>query len=601
MTPLPLARPFPASRLASRLCALAPLLLLCAAVGAELVVLVAWLPDTLRVWFHPDRAGFGDFPVFFRQGRTFYLNATYSPGLAVVMHPLSRFSMAHAFMIYTAVNVAALFGIAFAAQAGVRSLPAKAAMALGVLALPQSHWALRVGHFTPVLALALLGGLLLARRRPVLAGLLLGILALKPQYIIVPLLYLAWTRNWRALGACAGGLVALGLAGVAGAVVMMGTRVIGYTEHYYLNAVPAVLAHITVGQQNEIYVQGWQYSWYGFLVSAGIDPNPLIAGDLILLSACAMLLAWWKATPSVARVAAVLGLLLMMPHETFYNWTIIAVAAALLVRSDLRPRWLIPAMIAGLALAAVATQNATPFPIPFDAYRPPGTRGFFWLQPATLAVLVTLAVAGRPRLPVDEPSAATPPVRFQLPRIRLASLAGARVWGGALAALAAVAVGYLGAAYASNNAPFHSPPFFSRSIVLRALPADFPVVPGSRIDAAGAGAHLPYRVEWDAPASTSEVAGIMRQRLADGSWKIIDTTQGSGAGDLHLRTARAADAHGASVLADVQVTPDGSGSRVRLEFSPVPASSVPNYDRWLESIGIVVHNVPPDAPPPAHP
>jgi hypothetical protein len=51
----------------------------------------------------------------------------------------------------------------------------------------------------------------------------------------------------------------------------------------------------------------------------------------------------------------------------------------------------------------------------------------------------------------------------------------------------------------------------------------------------------------------------------------------------------------------VEISPSGRGSRVRLEFSPVPASSVPNYDKWLESIGVVVHNVSPDAPPPAAP
>jgi hypothetical protein len=55
------------------------------------------------------------------------------------------------------------------------------------------------------------------------------------------------------------------------------------------------------------------------------------------------------------------------------------------------------------------------------------------------------------------------------------------------------------------------------------------------------------------------------------------------------------------MLADVEITASGRGSRVRLEFSPVPASSVPNYDKWLESIGVVVHNVAPDVPLPSVP
>lgn len=590
------------SRNVARLMAVAPTLLLCAAAGIELMVLATWLPDTLRVWFHPDKAGFGDFKIFYVQGRGYALNATYSPGLAVLMHPLTYFSMKHAFVIYTGVNVAALVGIAYTAQRGVSSIAAKAAMALGVLALPQAHWALRVGHFTPVLALAMLGGLLLARRRPVVAGLLFSVLALKPQYLIVPLLYLAWTRNWRALGTCVAALAALGVAGIFGAAVMTGPGAVAYSARYYLEAVPTVLAHITTGQQNEMYVQGWQYSWYGWLVSIGADPNPLIAADLIAISLGVMALAWWKCTPAVAQVATVLGMLLAMPHETFYNWTIIAVAGVLLVRSDLRPRWLIPAMVAGLALAAVATQNATPFPIPVDVYRPPSTRGFFWIQPAALLALCTLAIAGRRRAETvedaDHGGARSSLPRFALPVMTTPSMAWAAAWSGA--GVVAVVVGYLGAAYVSNSAPFRTPPFFSQTTVLRALPMDFPIVPGAHMEDAGVGARLPYRVEWDAPGATSEVAGLMREQLGDGSWKIIDSSLGSGS-DVTLRTARLADGNGASVLADVEISPNGQGSHVRLEFSPVPASSVPNYDKWLESIGVVVHNVSPDAPPPAAP
>ena len=44
------------------------------------------------------------------------------------------------------------------------------------------------------------------------------------------------------------------------------------------------------------------------------------------------------------------------------------------------------------------------------------------------------------------------------------------------------------------------------------------------------------------------------------------------------------------------MTAAGAGSRVLLEFSPLPASSVPGYDEWLQSIGLVVHNVDPDSP-----
>ncbi len=581
-----------------------PEFLLFAAIGIELMTLVAWVPDTLDVWFRPDVNGYGDFPIFFRQAQAFSLNATYSPGLGVLLHPLVPFGMRAAFTVYTGVNIAAVLGIAYIAQRSVTSWPARAAMALGVLALPQTHWVIRIGHFMPVLALATLGGMMLAERRPIVAGLLIGVLALKPQYLPIPLLYFVWSRNWRATLSSVGTLAALGVAGVGAAVWKMGPDVVPYTFHHYFGSIGYIAHHITAGQQDQIYIEGWQYSWYGFLVSAGLDPNPLVAADLMLLSLAGMLLAWWKCTPSVAKTATVLGMLLLLPHSTFYNWSLISVAGVLVLRSDLRPRWLVPAMIGGLALAAAATQNATPFPVPVDLYRPAATRGLYWIQPAALAALFTIAIAGRRR--ADEAVERTP-VRavghrrlslalasISMPAMRRASMLAA-------AAAVGVVVGYGGGAWVSGSAPFERDQLFGRHEVLGALPSDFPIPPAAKVDGAGPGQHLPYRVEWHSPDTQSEVAGLMRQRLGDGSWRIVDSSDDGAS--VRMRSTRAAADGEPPVIAEVSVSGSGGGSDVSLEFSPLPASLVPGYERWLESIGLVVHNVEPGVPEPdlAHP
>jgi hypothetical protein len=300
--------------------------------------------------------------------------------------------------VYFGINVAALAGVAYLAQRPVASLPGKVAVALGVFALPQTHWALRVGHFTEILAFAALAGLLLSDRKPVIAGVLIAVLALKPQYLPVPLLYLLWSRNWRALLVSVGGLAALGLSGLAVFALQAphAGGVLNYVSDFYGSGLRHTAQFLTLGQQDQSYEQGWQYSWYGFLLSAGIQPNPLIAADLLLLSAGAIVLTWWKCTPSVAKVAAALGMLLLTPHSSFYNWSMLAVAGALLLRSDLRPRYLTPILIGGMAVAAAATQNATPFPLPVDIYRPAGTLGLYWVQPVALVSLFTLAIFGRP-------------------------------------------------------------------------------------------------------------------------------------------------------------------------------------------------------------
>lgn len=581
-------------------------LLLAAVIGAELLVLATWGPDTVAVWRDPATHGDGDFGMFYENARTFSFNALYSPGLTVLMHPLTYLDVDTAFRIYVAVNVVALLGVAWVAQAGVRSPLAKVAVALGVLALPQTHWALRVGHFTEVLALAALGGLLLAERRPRTAGLLIAVLALKPQYVIVPLAYFVWSRNWRAVATCTGTLAALAVAGIA-AMEMRdphGLATVNYTFHYYLERVPWTLEYFTSGQLEQNYTQAWQYSWYGFLVSAGIEPNPLIAFDLIVLSAAAVGVVWWKCPSRVSVVATALGMLLISPHSSFYNWSMLAVAGALLLRSGIRPAYVTPLLLGGMFVAAAATQAATPWPIPVDAFRDPDTRGLYWVQPAALLTLFALAIFGRETTDEDavgvgirlvrgrrsalatllHPKRFTPVVAF----LRALRLPRTVAWG-AGACVACIA-GFYAAAYVSGSGPFEHDPYFNHDAVVAALPADFPLPARSSLEDAGAGTVYPYRIEWKTDARVNEVAGIMRTRLRDGTWRVLESTED--ADGLQMKSARNGEP---PVVAAVAVEPEGAGSRITVEFSPVPASSVPGYEQWLEANGIVVRNVEPEA------
>ncbi len=585
--------------------------LLFAAIGVESMVLATWMPDTLAVWFSPEKNGFGDFPVFYHNAQSISLNAFYSPGLSLLMHPLTWFSMRTAFTIYFAINIGALAGVAYLAQRGVASAAAKVAVALAIFALPQTHWALRVGHFTEILAFASLGGLLLCDRRSVVAGLLIGVLALKPQYLPVPLLYFACTRNWRALGASVGSLALLGVAGVAAMAVRDGSVYeFAHTARYYIDGIATDASFLTLGQRDQAYQQGWQYSWYGFLVSAGIDRNPLIAAELFAISGGAMLLAWWRCSASVAKVATALGMLLLTPHTSFYNWSMLAVAAALLLRSDLRPRALVPLMLVGMAAAAAATQNATPFPLPYDAYRPAGTLGLYWVQPAALACIAALAIIGdrgkRQSAAAintaneDVPTGVRAVVRAT-PTLALASNAEPRRPPSisryapsmvlAATALVAIASGAVASAYVSASGPFRGDAYFERSAVLQALPADFPRPADAEIAHVGAGSQLPYRIEWQSPAPTSDVAALMRTRLDDGSWKIVDATENDGA--ITMRSARAGDGMLPPVVAELRITAGTAGSTMRLEFAPLPVSLVPGYDAWLQHLGLVVHSVDP--------
>jgi hypothetical protein len=420
-----------------------------------------------------------------------------------------------------------------------------------------------------------------------LAGLLFAGLALKPQYLPVPLLFLLFTRNWRALGALATVFVAMSIAGVVAAGVSVADA-----GGYYADRIAYVVKDMAVGQDELLLPvqQSWQYSWRGFLVSAGIEPNPLLIADLLALSAAAMLFAWWRCTPSVRVAAAAIGMLLLAPYSTFYSWSMIAVFAALIMRSDVQPRWLVAAILASLAVAAVASQAATPFPEP-DRFATSATRGLYWLQPAALATLFVLGILGGGR----GAAAASGDESATALAGRLRGLLHGRAPAVALRGagfMCALGAGYLGAAYVSSNAPFEPGPYFSRGAVVGALPADFPLPPEAQLRETGAGAALPYRIEWSTPARSSEVAGIMTQRLDDGSWRVTRSSQDDDG--TVIRTARDAAGLDGAVVAEVTLLGEPGGTRVLLEFSPLPPTRIAGYDRWLEDQGIVVKHVAPE-------
>lgn len=559
-------------------------LLLCALIGAEVLALMVLAPSTIDVVRDPAQHGFGDFPHFYENAQSLSFGNTYNPALAFVMHPLTYLAMDDAFRVYLALNMAAMLAIALIAQRGVESPLARVAVVLGFLALPQAHWALRTGHFTELLSFAALLGFMLCTKRPVLAGLCFAVLALKMQYLAVPLLYLLWTRNWRAFGATTGALAALSIGGIAALSVRQGS----FAGGYYIERASLVAADVVLGRSDLLLPvqQSWQYSWSGFLISAGLEPNPLVVGMLLGLSAAIVAAAWVRCDDMTARAAAAAGMMLLAPYATFYNWAMLAVAGALLLHatraSRVRPSWLTPAILVGVAAAAVASQNATPFPTQ-NALAPAATRGLYWIQPAVLLSVAALAIAGRP-------SEATGGVRR---RISFSIAPRTFALGGAAAC--AMVAGFYAAAFVSRSGPFEPASYFGRGAVVRALPADFPAPPASAISDAGEGSTFPYRVEWRAEGSVSDVAGAMSRRLADGSWTItgvIDERDGSA---TRLRAGRQASGDAPAVAVDVTVArDDGGGTTISVEFAPIPVTLVRGYDEWLRNRGLIVTNVSPE-------
>lgn len=353
---------------------------LLAAIGVELAVLAAYLPDTVRQgWNGP----IGDFHNLYIRSRHLDLMNLYSPAVTLALFPIARLPELAAFRAWFVINVLCVLAAAYLAQACVRGAEARIAAALAVLSLPQMHYALRLGHLTPLLTLAALAGFLLMRRNARWGAVVLSLLSLKPQYAVAPFLWLLVRRQWR----LAATMLAAAAAMATVAFVAIGPGSVVTFARLWLDWGPDSTNKLLPTQQS------WMYSWPGFLISAGLRPDPLLTLDLLALSAAVVVVAWLRVDAAKGAAVAALAMIPLTPYAQFYDAGLLAAAFALILHAGLRPG-LAAAIVAALYAAAVVTQANTIFPVR-DMLADAHTDGLYWLTPALLLAIGAIAMTGR--------------------------------------------------------------------------------------------------------------------------------------------------------------------------------------------------------------
>ena len=132
---------------------------------------------------------------------------SYPPSMLLLGVPLARLPLLYAYAVWTALTLGALW---LALRSGGLSLAVCAAAILSPGALNNAAF----GQNGALTAALLVGALLLADKRPAVAGVLMGLLTVKPQLgILLPVCVIA-SRNWRAFIAAA--LTGLALVAVTG-------------------------------------------------------------------------------------------------------------------------------------------------------------------------------------------------------------------------------------------------------------------------------------------------------------------------------------------------------------------------------------------------
>ncbi|MBW3618195.1 MAG: DUF2029 domain-containing protein [Proteobacteria bacterium] len=296
----------------------------------------AYTPDSLARWSEDARS----YPFF------------YPPAYLLLVAPLGL-------LPFTAAAAAWVGATGAAYLAAVRAILPRAPVVALAAAAPAAFFNVYVGQ-NGLLTAALFGGaLVLLDRRPIAAGLLIAALAYKPHFgLLIPFLLLL-TGRWRVFASATAGLLALNLLAAAA----FGPQVFG-----------AFLDGMTAAQ-NQLLETGalpwWKVqSLYG--ATRWLDiPAPLawtLHAAFALPLAGGLLLLWRSRAPYALQAAALpTAALLVSPYSAVYDYAVLMIPAAFLIRDGLRSA-LLPLEIAALAAALLLPLffiiHSTPLGVP---------------------------------------------------------------------------------------------------------------------------------------------------------------------------------------------------------------------------------------------
>lgn len=246
-----------------------------------------------------------------------YYGWHYPPMLLFAAAPLALFPYLPAWLLWSAATAALLAWV-------LRRVFGEPAVALLAMTAPTTVMCTVVGQNGFLTAALITGGLGFMQRRPLLAGLFLGLLTYKPQFgLLFPIALLAG-RQWRTL---------LSAAATALTVALASALVFGLESwRAFLHSTGLTMEVLRQG------APGWHklQSVYALLHPLGEDWA--WAGQAAAATAAAALVAWMFARPQPhALRAAVLAAAvpLATPYGYVYDLAVQAAAAAFLARDGL--------------------------------------------------------------------------------------------------------------------------------------------------------------------------------------------------------------------------------------------------------------------------
>lgn len=269
----------------------------------------------------------------------------YPPTFLLMVSPLSLLPYLAAYLLWVTVTFGAYSLV-------IRKMAPQPQTLLLLIAFPGTFLNLSHGQNGFITAALLGGALLTLERRPVLAGILIGLMSFKPHFGVLLPIALLCGRHWRAFAAAAITTVAFAAASVL-----------------FLGFEPWVAFWNNIPLARAVFEDGlirWSKlpSVYATLRLAGVGLwGAYAAQGLLALSVTGVVAwVWWRKPPLALRGAVlVTGALLVTPYLFDYDYALLAIPIALLAmdgyvrgwlsyeRGVLAIAWVMPLVAVGLA------------------------------------------------------------------------------------------------------------------------------------------------------------------------------------------------------------------------------------------------------------
>jgi hypothetical protein len=257
---------------------------------------------------------------------------TYPPDFLLFLLPFAPLGFVGSYVAFQIVT-GGLLVMALRAFPLVR-MSAGMAIAM-VLLYPAATINVISGQCTFLVAALIVGGFAVLDSRPILGGLILGLLTFKPQFCVLVPFALVAAGSWRALIAAA--VSPLAMLGVSGAM---------FGWDLWLRWIPLVWSN--VNNSNDLWIETgrmWGNSVYACAVSFGAVPQVASAVQLVAIVAAivAVVAAFRSRLGTMEKAAAFLAAtVLAAPHSGLYDMILLQIAMVflLLARGASRQPWM---------------------------------------------------------------------------------------------------------------------------------------------------------------------------------------------------------------------------------------------------------------------